>query len=83
MRNEYLKRTGQLRNVRVESGFVTVCIRSVISNTSTSVWQSSSSFTAVVRPTTPDPITQTLFLPPITPELSKNWLLCLVQKMSP
>ena len=25
MRNDNLKRTGQLRNVRVESGFVTVC----------------------------------------------------------
>ena len=26
MRNDNLKRTGQLRNVRVESGFVTVCV---------------------------------------------------------
>ena len=28
MRNDNLKRTGQLRNVRVESGFVTVCMAS-------------------------------------------------------
>ena len=34
MRNENLKRTGQLRNVRVESGFVTVCpTRPIFMNT--------------------------------------------------